>query len=297
MASSGRAPRGSYARSAPRLRLARSSRVTARFVRMLRRAQNGGPGDLRWLGIRRLTVGKRGRDVRLLQKDLTKLGYPASSDGQFGPQTRSSVRAFERAAGLTVDGVMTLREARTLKKVARSGPQAGAVSQSTGTTGRPTPPTSPTHRRLRRSRPARSQRRASRCRHDRRERPRDCARLRARRPPSASSSPRATPSPGSRTSTAAGTRASRTRRTTARDPSATRSRPPASSARRWRRGRSWAGARPGPASGSRSTRTTATRSWSSPGGASTRAARGGGTRWTRQMRPTGGYVARHPAGL
>ena len=52
------------------------------------------------------------------------------------------------------------------------------------------------------------------------------------------------------------------------------------------------------ASGSRSTRTTATRSWSSPAGASTRRAlRGGGTRWTRQMRPTGGFVARHPPGL
>jgi len=29
----------------------------------------------------------------------------------------------------------------------------------------------------------------------------------------------------------------------------------------------------------------------------TTALRGGGTRWTRQMRPTGGFVARHPAGL
>ena len=29
----------------------------------------------------------------------------------------------------------------------------------------------------------------------------------------------------------------------------------------------------------------------------TTALRGGGTRWTRQMRPTGGFVARHPPGL
>jgi cell wall-associated NlpC family hydrolase len=29
----------------------------------------------------------------------------------------------------------------------------------------------------------------------------------------------------------------------------------------------------------------------------TSALRGGGTRWTRQMRPTGGFVARHPPGL
>jgi peptidoglycan hydrolase-like protein with peptidoglycan-binding domain len=110
--------------------LARSSRVTARFVRMLHRAQNGGPGDLRWLGMRRLAVGTRGRDVRLLQKDLTKLGYTAATDGQFGPQTRLSVRSFERAAGLKIDGVIGPREARTLKKVVRSGREAGAVSQT-----------------------------------------------------------------------------------------------------------------------------------------------------------------------
>jgi peptidoglycan hydrolase-like protein with peptidoglycan-binding domain len=121
--------------------LARSSRVTARFVRMLRRAQSGGPGDRRWLGIRRLAAGTRGRDVRLLQKDLTQLGYTAATDGQFGPQTRLSVRSFERAAGLKIDGVMSPREARTLKKVARSGGEAGAVSQkpTTATVTQTTP--------------------------------------------------------------------------------------------------------------------------------------------------------------
>jgi peptidoglycan hydrolase-like protein with peptidoglycan-binding domain len=125
--------------------LARSNRVTARFVRMLHRAQNGGPGDRRWLGIRRLAVGTRGRDVRLLQKDLTQLGYTAATDGQFGPQTRLSVRSFERAAGLKIDGVVSPREARTLKKVDRSGAEAGAVSQQpTTATTTQTPPATAT---------------------------------------------------------------------------------------------------------------------------------------------------------
>lgn len=111
--------------------LARSSRVTLRFVRMLKRAQNGGPGDNRWLGIRRLAAGTRGRDVRLLQKDLTRLGYVAVTDGQFGPQTRLSVRSFERSAGLAIDGVISTKEARTLKRIAVAGVEAGAVSTIT----------------------------------------------------------------------------------------------------------------------------------------------------------------------
>ena len=114
--------------------LPRSSRVTPKFLRMLKRAQKGGPGDRRWLGIRRLAVGTRGRDVTVLQRDLTKLGYTAASDGEFGPKTRLSVRLFERSAGLQIDGVVSAREARTLKKIARLGGAAGAVSQKTGTT-------------------------------------------------------------------------------------------------------------------------------------------------------------------
>ena len=111
--------------------LDRSARVTQRFLRVLRRAQRGGPGDRRWLGIRRLRVGAQGKDVRLLQNALTKLGFPAATDGQFGPATRRSVRLFERAAGLRVDGVLTPRDVRTLKKAARSGGMAGAVSVDT----------------------------------------------------------------------------------------------------------------------------------------------------------------------
>jgi peptidoglycan hydrolase-like protein with peptidoglycan-binding domain len=117
--------------------LARSSRITPKFLRMLTRAQNGGPGDRRWLGIRRLAVGAKGRDVVVLQKDLTRLGYAAASDGEFGPRTRVSVRLLERSAGLQIDGVVSSRDARTLKKVARLGGKAGAVSQTTGTIAAP----------------------------------------------------------------------------------------------------------------------------------------------------------------
>jgi peptidoglycan hydrolase-like protein with peptidoglycan-binding domain len=111
--------------------LDRSARVTKRFLNVLRRAQRGGPGDRRWLGIRRLRLGAQGKDVRLLQDALTKLGYPAVTDGAFGPATRTSVRLFERSAGLRVDGVVSKREVRALKRAVHSGGMAGAVSQRT----------------------------------------------------------------------------------------------------------------------------------------------------------------------
>ena len=129
--------------------LDRSARVTKRFLRMLKRAQRGGPGDRRWLGIRKLRLGAQGADVRLLQNDLTQLGFAAATDGAFGPATRNSVRMFERAAGLRVDGVLTPREVRTLKKAVKAGGMAGAVSlrttQSTATasTASVTPGTTP----------------------------------------------------------------------------------------------------------------------------------------------------------
>jgi peptidoglycan hydrolase-like protein with peptidoglycan-binding domain len=108
--------------------LDRSARVTKRFLRVLRRAQRGGLGDRRWLGIRRLRVGAQGADVRLLQNALTKLGFAAATDGAFGPATRTSVRLFERAAGLRVDGVLTPRDVKALKRAVRSGRMGGAVS-------------------------------------------------------------------------------------------------------------------------------------------------------------------------
>ena len=82
-------------------------------------------------------VGAKGRDVKALQKDLTKLGYPAATDGEFGPQTRVSVRSFERSAGLQIDGVVSAKEARTLKKIAKIGNDAGAVSKTQTTQATP----------------------------------------------------------------------------------------------------------------------------------------------------------------
>ena len=82
--------------------LDRSARVTQRFLRVLRRAQRGGPGDRRWLGIRRLRVGAQGKDVRVLQNDLTEARLSRRDRRPVRPchaQERAPLRAGGRAAG------------------------------------------------------------------------------------------------------------------------------------------------------------------------------------------------------
>ncbi|MFD1675783.1 peptidoglycan-binding protein [Alicyclobacillus fodiniaquatilis] len=54
-----------------------------------------------------LKSGSTGSAVVLLQKDLNSLGYAVGADdGDFGPKTLAEVKAFQRASGLQVDGVV-----------------------------------------------------------------------------------------------------------------------------------------------------------------------------------------------
>ncbi|MCL8206999.1 MAG: peptidoglycan-binding protein [Actinomycetia bacterium] len=56
-----------------------------------------------------LARGDRGKAVARLQADLRRLGYVMTGpvDGIFGPKTAAGVRAFQRAHGLPVTGVVT----------------------------------------------------------------------------------------------------------------------------------------------------------------------------------------------
>jgi peptidoglycan hydrolase-like protein with peptidoglycan-binding domain len=57
-------------------------------------------------GARPMREGKRGWDVAALQFLLHERGFePGGFDGGFGPNTRSAVRRYQAAAGLSVDGV------------------------------------------------------------------------------------------------------------------------------------------------------------------------------------------------
>lgn len=53
-----------------------------------------------------LQFGSQGQAVRELQTLLGRHGYAVTVDGDFGPQTATAVRAFQKAKGLVVDGVV-----------------------------------------------------------------------------------------------------------------------------------------------------------------------------------------------
>ncbi len=59
------------------------------------------------IGTQDLTLGSRGSDVSLLQKDLTGLGfYTNSIDGWFGQKTYDAVVSFQKSQGLKTDGLV-----------------------------------------------------------------------------------------------------------------------------------------------------------------------------------------------
>ena len=53
-----------------------------------------------------LKMGSKGAEVKELQIIMNKLGYTLSPDGEFGPLTQASVKNFQRAKGLTPDGIV-----------------------------------------------------------------------------------------------------------------------------------------------------------------------------------------------
>jgi len=80
-------------------------------------------------GDRPLHIGHRGHDVRVLQSSLTRLGQPTTVDGVFGRATRRSVRGYERAEELRVDGRVSRAQARGMR--ARLGQAVAPVAEAT----------------------------------------------------------------------------------------------------------------------------------------------------------------------
>jgi peptidoglycan hydrolase-like protein with peptidoglycan-binding domain len=69
---------------------------------------------------RTLETGSSGSDVRYLQRYLDRAGYDTVADGAFGPATRRSVVAFERAEERRADGRASRAEQRLVRARASS---------------------------------------------------------------------------------------------------------------------------------------------------------------------------------
>ena len=77
-----------------------------------------------------LKVGTRGDDVKQLQSKLNELGYPCGAvDGVFGNATRTAVMNFQKANGLTVDGIAG---PATLAKLFKDAPAANPPNNPPG---------------------------------------------------------------------------------------------------------------------------------------------------------------------
>jgi peptidoglycan hydrolase-like protein with peptidoglycan-binding domain len=86
------------------------------------------------LGQRTLKIGTHGHDVRVLQDYLGVVGVDTSVDGQYGPGTAKSVKAWERQVQLKPNGIVTRTTARVLIRLvavagaAKPGDNGGALA-------------------------------------------------------------------------------------------------------------------------------------------------------------------------
>jgi hypothetical protein len=73
------------------------------------------------LGDRNLRQGMTGRDVRVLQDFLTRVGIDTTVDGQYGPGTARRVKSWERRSERSVNGRVSRPDARKLRKQVNAG--------------------------------------------------------------------------------------------------------------------------------------------------------------------------------
>jgi peptidoglycan hydrolase-like protein with peptidoglycan-binding domain len=96
--------------------------VAARRAHAQERAQQQqDDGGSQHMGDRTLKKGMRGHDVRVLQDYLTRAGVPTPVDGVFGPGTKANVKRFQRAHGLTADGIVGSATVAALRSLAEGG--------------------------------------------------------------------------------------------------------------------------------------------------------------------------------
>ena len=109
-------PRGGRTRAAVAGALAACA-VAAGLAVQPQSAAGGPLAQTAQLGDRKLKLGMKGRDVRQLQKSLTRLKAPTAVDGQFGKGTRRSVIAIERRfSWRPVNGKVSATEGKRIRR-------------------------------------------------------------------------------------------------------------------------------------------------------------------------------------
>jgi Putative peptidoglycan binding domain len=73
------------------------------------------------LGDRNLRQGMAGRDVRILQDFLTRVGLDTDVDGQYGPATARRVKSWERRSVRKVNGRMSRYDQGKLRRQVNAG--------------------------------------------------------------------------------------------------------------------------------------------------------------------------------
>ena len=58
------------------------------------------------IGLRTLSSGSKGEDVKALQILLTGRGVSTDPDGSFGPKTLNAVKTYQKKVGLDADGIV-----------------------------------------------------------------------------------------------------------------------------------------------------------------------------------------------
>jgi murein DD-endopeptidase MepM/ murein hydrolase activator NlpD len=101
----------------PRPRYLVCALVAAALVAALPAAATAKPRQKHPFGSRVLQPGMDGKDVRFLQRALTRLGIPTSIDGAFGKGTRRSMRVLEAQRGWPVNGIVSRRDAKRIEKL------------------------------------------------------------------------------------------------------------------------------------------------------------------------------------